>query len=184
MSQQDASLSAVGSVTPTMSLFIEEVRCEARRLGSPYDLGRAVAVKLSDFLTANLLDARHREAGPRGYRQHVLHAEANGSFSIVALIWAPGQETAIHDHLAWCVAGVLEGAETEITYQIEPLDESWQLTPVGQRVNGSGTVCFLQPPGDIHKVRNDSDDIAVSIHVYGCDVRRAASSIRRVYDCT
>ena len=38
------------------------------------------------------------------------------------------------------------------------------------------------PPGDIHRVRNVGDRTAISIHVYGTDVSRIGSSVRRYYD--
>jgi predicted metal-dependent enzyme (double-stranded beta helix superfamily) len=37
------------------------------------------------------------------------------------------------------------------------------------------------PPGDIHRVRNSGDVPAVSLHVYGADLSRLGSSVRRVY---
>lgn len=38
------------------------------------------------------------------------------------------------------------------------------------------------PPGDIHRVPNTGDEIAISIHIYGTDVTRIGSSVRRYYD--
>ena len=40
-----------------------------------------------------------------------LYVEPGGSFSIVALVWRPGQITRIHDHITWCVFGVIQGVE-------------------------------------------------------------------------
>src|ERR1700722_7303788 len=40
---------------------------------------------------------------------HLLHAEPDGAFSILGLVWRPGQATRIHDHITWCVVGVLSG---------------------------------------------------------------------------
>ncbi len=48
-----------------------------------------------------------------GYQSHLLHAEPDGSFSISAMVWLPGQQTPVHDHVAWCVTGVLQGHEHE-----------------------------------------------------------------------
>ncbi|MGN6174847.1 MAG: cysteine dioxygenase, partial [Streptosporangiaceae bacterium] len=49
-------------------------------------------------------------------------------------------------------------------------------------VNGTGDVTGLAPPGDIHRVRNDGTQTAISLHVYGTDIRRMGSSVRRIYD--
>ena len=38
------------------------------------------------------------------------------------------------------------------------------------------------PPGDIHQVCNRGSAVAVSMHVYGTDITRVGSSIRRLYD--
>jgi 3-mercaptopropionate dioxygenase len=43
-------------------------------------------------------------------------------------------------------------------------------------------VSGFAPPGDIHRVRNIGDDVAISMHVYGADISRLGSSVRRVYD--
>jgi len=43
-------------------------------------------------------------------------------------------------------------------------------------------VAGFAPPGDIHRVRNSGAGIAVSMHIYGADLSRLGSSIRRVYD--
>ena len=40
---------------------------------------------------------------------------------------------------------------------------------------------MLTPPGDIHAVVNDGATVAVSLHVYGADLRRRGTSVRRSY---
>jgi predicted metal-dependent enzyme (double-stranded beta helix superfamily) len=42
-------------------------------------------------------------------------------------------------------------------------------------------VSGFAPPGDIHRVRNTGDDVAISMHVYGADISRLGNSIRREY---
>ena len=56
------------------------------------------AVLVADQLRAHLpgpeiLTAAEREGDPAGYRSHVLHAEPDGSFSVTAMVWRPGQIT-------------------------------------------------------------------------------------------
>jgi 3-mercaptopropionate dioxygenase len=43
-------------------------------------------------------------------------------------------------------------------------------------------VSGFAPPGDIHRVRNAGARTAISIHIYGTDVSRIGSSVRRDYD--
>lgn len=50
---------------------------------------------------------------------HTLHVEPDGSFSITAVVWRPGQFTRIHDHTTWCVFGVVQGVEHEDIYDAD-----------------------------------------------------------------
>ena len=126
-----------------------------------------------------ILTAEQRYGDPAGYRCHLLHAEPDGSFSIVALVWRPGQATPIHDHVTWCVFGVIQGTEHEERYVLR--DDGW-LEQDGASVNVTGDVAGLAPPGDIHRVHNAGTETAISLHVYGTDISRLGSSVRRVYD--
>ena len=125
--------------------------------------------------TPNLLTPEQRLGSPDGYRSHTLHVEPDGSFSIVALVWRPGQMTRIHDHMTWCVFGVIQGVEHEELFDAE-------LNLLGESDNHVGDVSGFAPPGDIHRVHNTTGATAISIHVYGTDVTRIGSSVRRYYD--
>jgi len=145
-------------------------------------LAERVGEALRPFLgRPGLLEPAQRESDPERYRQHVLHVAEDGSYSIVALVWLPGQATSIHDHVTWCVVGVHEGCEKEIQYdQIIAGEES--LLEVSTCINTVGTVGALTPPGDIHLVVNPGPEMAISLHIYGADVRQRGTSIRRRYD--
>jgi 3-mercaptopropionate dioxygenase len=142
---------------------------------------RLVARELERNLpTPEVLTAEQRAGNASRYRSYQLHTEPDGSFSVVALVWRPGQVTEIHDHVTWCVFGVIQGVEHEELYT---LDERRQcLVEAGSKTNETGDVSGFAPPGDIHRVRNAGDDTAISIHVYGTDVSRIGSSVRRYYD--
>jgi 3-mercaptopropionate dioxygenase len=127
----------------------------------------------------DILTAEQRYGHPAGYQCHLLHAEPDGSFSVTALVWRPGQATPIHDHVTWCVFGVIQGAEREERYVLR--DDGW-LEQDGVSVNATGDVAGLAPPGDIHRVCNTSTQTAISLHVYGTDLSRLGSSVRRIYD--
>jgi 3-mercaptopropionate dioxygenase len=143
------------------------------------------AVLVADQLRRHLpgpeiLTAAERLGDPADYRCHVLHAEPDGSFSVTAMVWRPGQITPIHDHVTWCVFGVLQGVEYEELYSVSA--DGAYLQEVGRAQNRAGEVSGFAPPGDIHRVRNIGADVAVSLHVYGADITRLGSSVRRVYD--
>ncbi|HUY50531.1 MAG TPA: hypothetical protein VMV92_33290 [Streptosporangiaceae bacterium] len=38
------------------------------------------------------------------------------------------------------------------------------------------------PPWDIHRVRDRGAGVVLSLHVYGADISRLGSSVRRIYD--
>ena len=146
---------------------------------------RETAKRVADVLAANLptpdvFTADQRLGDPVDYCSHVLHAEPDGAFSVVGLVWRPGQLTPIHDHVTWCVFGVIQGAEYEELFTLS--GDGASLLPAGKNVNGVGEVSGFAPPGDIHRVHNASTEVAMSIHIYGTDISRIGSSVRRCYD--
>ncbi|HEX2818597.1 MAG TPA: cysteine dioxygenase family protein [Streptosporangiaceae bacterium] len=128
---------------------------------------------------AVLLPPLLRRGDPAGYQSHLLHAEPDGSFSVSVMVWLPGQQTVIHDHVAWCVTGVLQGREYEEVFALT--DGGRALELAARNLNLAGTVSGFAPPGDIHRVRNTGDDVAISMHIYGADISRLGNSIRREY---
>jgi predicted metal-dependent enzyme (double-stranded beta helix superfamily) len=142
---------------------------------------RLVAHVLERHLPSpGVLTAAQRNGDAEGYRSYPLHTEPDGSFSVVALVWRPGQTTAIHDHVTWCVFGVIQGVEHEELFRLD--EERGCLVEAGTSTNQAGDVSGFAPPGDIHRVCNVGDDTAISIHIYGTDVNRIGSSVRRYYD--
>ncbi len=145
------------------------------------ETARLVADQLRASLPGpEILPPADRQGSPDGYVSHTLHTEPDGSFSICALTWRPGQVTPIHDHVTWCVFGVLQGCEYEELFALA--GDGASVVPVGSNVNRAGEVSGFAPPGDIHRVRNDGDGVAISLHVYGADIGRLGTSVRRTYD--
>jgi 3-mercaptopropionate dioxygenase len=157
------------------------VRTEVRRGLDWPQTAECVAGALREHLPdpAVILPEPLRRGDPAGYQSHLLYAEPDGSFSIAAMVWLPGQETVIHDHVAWCVTAVLQGREHEEIFALA--DGGRALELVACRTNGTGSVSGFAPPGDIHRVRNTGDRVAISMHVYGADISRLGNSIRREY---
>jgi 3-mercaptopropionate dioxygenase len=145
------------------------------------DTSQLVASALERHLPSpSALSAAQRTGDPESYRNEVLHTEPDGSFSIVALVWLPGQVTPVHDHVTWCVFGVIQGIEWEELFELD--ERGSCLVEAGYRLNRTGEVSGFAPPGDIHRVRNAGDLTAISIHIYGTDVTRIGSSVRRYYE--
>jgi predicted metal-dependent enzyme (double-stranded beta helix superfamily) len=171
------------SSSPVLNELIHSVRSV---LASERDTGKVArwtAAALRPFLgNPGLLTPEQQEPDPTRYRQHVLHPDDEGRFSIVALVWLPEQSTAVHDHVSWCVVGVHQGCEHEIQYQVIRDGADQYLLSIGESTITAGSVSVLQPPGDIHAVVNPGPETAISIHIYGTDVRKHGSSVRYRYD--
>jgi 3-mercaptopropionate dioxygenase len=125
-----------------------------------------------------LLTPAQLAGDPGGYQTYLVHAEPDGSFSIVVMVWLPGQRTPVHDHVTWCCTAVLAGTEYEEVYA----HRGDHLEVVARNANPVGTVSGFAPPGDVHQVTNTGDVTAISMHVYGTDISRVGTSVRRVYD--
>lgn len=128
------------------------------------------------------LREEHRTGSTKHYTQHVVHVHETGAYSVVALVWLPGQRTPIHDHRCWCVVGVLQGAEREVRYHLVGDGGDEWLTEQDSQRNVAGSVSVLVPPEEnIHLVENTCDGTAISIHVYGDDIATVGSSVNKVF---
>jgi predicted metal-dependent enzyme (double-stranded beta helix superfamily) len=160
--------------------LVTAIRRAVRERDDWAQTAQRVAAEVQHHLPGpRMLTSGERQGDLAGYQCHLLHSEADGAFSIVAMVWRPGQVTPIHDHITWCVSGVLQGAEYEEIFALRR--DGTVLAEVARRVNDTGDVSGFAPPGDIHRVRNHGDGVAISLHVYGTDISRLGSSVRRVY---
>ena len=157
------------------------VRAAVARRSGWLETARLVAAELERHLPSpGILTAEQRAGDVARFRSHVLHAEPDGSFSIVALVWRPGQMTRIHDHVTWGAFAVIQGTEHEERFTLD--EDGACLIETGSAVNATGAVSAFAPPGDIHRVHNTGNRTAISLHVYGTDVSRLGSSVRHDYD--
>src|SRR5215831_1390329 len=106
-------------MSPVLEQLVDRLHAT---LGNQRDMGLAAteaAAVLRPFLGhPRLLAPAQREADPTHYRQHILYVADDARFSVVALVWLPGQATPIHDHVSWCVVGVHQGQEQEVQYRL------------------------------------------------------------------
>jgi predicted metal-dependent enzyme (double-stranded beta helix superfamily) len=140
---------------------------------------RVAGVLRNQLPSPSMLTREQLNGDPAGYRTHLLHAEPDGSFSVAVMVWLPGQQTPVHDHLTWCVTAVLQGTEHEEVFA--PAAGGTALEVIARNENPAGAVSAFAPPGDIHRVSNAGAGTAVSMHVYGTDISRVGSSVRREY---
>jgi predicted metal-dependent enzyme (double-stranded beta helix superfamily) len=108
-------------------------------------------------------------------RRVILHAEP--TFSVQAVVWAPGHSTAVHDHRSWCAFRVLAGRVEEARYRRDGAD----IGLVARTVLPVGETTGFAPPDDIHSVGNTGPAVAVTLHVYGVDLGDGGSAVSRWY---
>ena len=166
------SITAPATLTELVHAVREAVAVETDWAGTAELVAEALRAHLPG---PDVLTPAQREGDPDRYVSYTLHVEPDATFSVIALVWRPGQATRIHDHLTWCVFGVVQGVEHEELFDAEGRS-------LGASDNLTGDVSGFAPPGDIHRVRNVGDTTAISIHIYGTDIDRAGSSVRRYYD--
>lgn len=107
------------------------------------------------------------EPDPATYRQYLLHCDPLERLSVVSFVWGPGQATPIHDHTVWGLIGVLRGEETAQRF----IPEDGRLVAGEETRLRAGEVDAVSPGiGDVHRVFNRSDRVAVSIHAYGANI--------------
>ncbi len=170
------SATTVISTGSTVEQLAADVRSAIAMRGDWSHTAQLVADQLRAHLpSTDILSPELREGSLDRAVGHTLYVEPDGSFSITAVVWRPAQFTRIHDHTTWCVFGVIQGIEHEDVYDAD-------LNLIGSSDGMLGDVNGFAPPGDIHRVHNTGDEIAISIHIYGTDVNRVGSSVRRYYD--
>lgn len=139
------------------------------------DAGRCRAVK--NILEATLaagngfLDARLLAPDPEHYARRLVHRDPAGRYTVLALVWSPGQGTPLHDHGGiWCVECVYTGRIRVTSYSCQGGDPERDLVQFKQEsvVHASvGEAGALIPPFEYHMLENAGEAPAVTLHVYG-----------------
>jgi predicted metal-dependent enzyme (double-stranded beta helix superfamily) len=145
-------------------------------------LDQAASVQNATTICRNIKDVLMEELGnrrvripeeylapvPTGYARRLLYKDHASRFSVVVMVWGPGQGTPLHDHAGhWCVECVYEGRIRVTSYDVDHERESDVLfKQVDSVVSGVGAAGALIPPFEYHTIENPFDDRAVTIHVY------------------
>lgn len=103
------------------------------------------------------------------YARRELYACPKTGISVVAMTWAPGQGTPIHDHCGlWCVEGVWQGHLEIVRYELGEVNGDLHHFTMHETLTaGTGTAGSLLPPHEYHTIRNPNEkQIAISLHIY------------------
>jgi predicted metal-dependent enzyme (double-stranded beta helix superfamily) len=125
------------------------------------------------------LTAAQRAGNPDRYTRHLLHADPAGRFSVMALVWRPGQRSPVHGHHTWCAYLVCQGTLREEHFAWQA-DRGCAMRTGAVARHAGQTLAAPAGLGAIHSLGNDSDALAVSIHVYGVRGDRIATHVNHV----
>lgn len=144
------------------------------------DLPRRVAEAISTLVSQRgWLPAECCEPGDECYRRHLLYTDPAGRFTVLALVWSPGHTTPVHGHTAWGAVGVYQGHPSVAAYSCcqgkDPvLKGEFHCCP--------GEVSHVDAGvGEPHRIFNNSNDIAITIHTYGRDLSVDPGSINILF---
>jgi len=156
-----------------------------RDLCQPHALAAAAKASLRAYLCEpKLLASQHRIGDASAYKRHLLYADPERQFSILAIVWNPGQHTAIHGHTAWGAVGVYEGSPYCEIFDTAAQDRPcMQLEPTMKLRLKAGDMATVQPGiDDVHRIGNDGIRKAITIHIYGRDLLAQPGSINITFN--
>lgn len=119
---------------------------------------------------AGRLPAEFLRVSPDGQRRIELHHDPVTGYQILALVWGPGQGTAVHDHAgSWGIEAVWCGSLLVADYVVEEsAADAVKLRPSNAEHVAAGQIVTVTPAQNIHMCRNTSArEVTVSLHIYG-----------------
>lgn len=153
---------------------------DAACAGPTDDMQRCVGAALAAAaVDRELLAPQERAASAACYTRHVLHADPRGRYTLVSLVWQPGQFSPVHGHYTWCGYAVLEGDLQESAYRVGGGTGEHRLVASVDRRAGEAFFSHAGLEG-AHRLGNAGRDVAISIHAYGIDAPRVATHVNRV----
>jgi len=148
-----------------------------------HDDPKQIAEPLRAALREAIADSRiqlpaccHRPISDHYARRELYRSPAHG-YSIIAMSWAPGQGTPLHDHSGlWCVEGVWLGQLEVTRYRLlEREGDCFRFQQEATLIGDCGSAGSLIPPHEYHTLRNASDtQMAISVHVYQGEMTHSA----------
>jgi predicted metal-dependent enzyme (double-stranded beta helix superfamily) len=115
------------------------------------------------------------------YARHTIATDPAGRFTLLAIVWSPGQFSPPHAHDTWCAYAVAEQTLTETLFHYDAA--RGRAVPTGVSQRAPGYACFA-PAGleQIHRLGNAGDGPAISLHAYGVDGARVGTHVNRLVD--
>ncbi len=123
-----------------------------------------------------IVEEQYLQPSEDHYARHLLHRDPNGRYSVLVMVWGPGQGTPLHDHNGkWCVECVYRGRNRVTSYEKtgedDERDDVVYFEKRSEVVSGFGDAGALIPPYEYHVLQNDFDETMVTLHVYDQELR-------------
>lgn len=151
----------------------------------PHALAAATKASLRGYLCEpTLLSSAQRVGNADSYARHLLYADPCRRFSILAIVWQPGQKTPIHGHTAWGAVGVYTGNPyCEVFDTNTDARQCMRLEPAMKMCLHPGDLATVQPGiDDVHRIGNEGLCEAVTIHIYGRDLLARPGAINIIFN--
>jgi predicted metal-dependent enzyme (double-stranded beta helix superfamily) len=174
---QPGTTALIGELAQTVHATLQ--RCQ------PHAMAAAAKASLRGYqCEPNLLQPEHRIGGDLNYKRHLLYADPGRQFSILAIVWQPGQCTPIHGHTAWGAVGVHMGNPyCEVFDTGNNPQPRMNLTAKMKLRLHPGYLGTVQPGiDDVHRIGNDGRTKAITIHIYGRDLLASPGSINITFN--
>lgn len=162
--------------SPALRRFIETVNNTREREAEPSAIVAAIRpafeTLLADrtWLPETFKRSSETSGMGGGIGMWLLYKAPDDSLAFSSLVVPPGAQTPVHDHLAWGLVGLHQGAQDEDVFarRDDGSDESVaDLELVESNRLAPGDLYELMPENDIHRVRTVSDVFSVSLHLLG-----------------
>jgi predicted metal-dependent enzyme (double-stranded beta helix superfamily) len=129
----------------------------------------------------NLLSDELRAPHAGCYARHTIAADPAGRFTLLSIVWGPGQVSPPHAHDTWCAYAVLENTLTETLFAFDAASGKAIAGDTAERA--PGYACFAAAGLEqIHRLGNAGGVPAISLHVYGVDGSRVGTHVNRLMD--
>lgn len=164
---------------PRFMQYIEAVNRIADRPKS--GMAQEVAAAIRELIsTPDWLPEDCRVGSDECYKRHMLYADPEGRYTVMALVWRPGQASPVHGHTAWCAMGVYSGYPSTASYAC---NDGKNPVQTGVHHCEPGQVVGLEPGSEEpHRVYNGSDSEVITLHTYGRDLVDEPCSINILFE--
>lgn len=153
-------------MTAPLRTLVEAARAALDDAGLASDRARAEAMvpaMRTLLASTDAVPAWAEEPLDGGAVGNLVHAEPDGRFHVLVVVFPEGTSSGVHHHGCWGVIGYLRGGDEETRY----VEVDGRPAETGRDVWHQGDVAFLLPDEGAgwHRVRNPGPGTGVSVHV-------------------